>query len=775
MAEKRGRKRLHIEEFKDANGNELTYYERGLLKKYGVDTIEKVNEARKREKDLKILQRKPDSEYVKNKQREILKRLDPREAKRIGDELAKSSRKQKEKVERQGVLVAIEDIINGEFSDEEISGIGGNTRITPERADSNLPDSILRSERPAVKNREQVEAEIRELSGEDDENNLNDSDDFGDDDLIEDIDEVEDDLDENKHSKPSPYNGLVGEIDPIEAVMRTKSNKLPFESIDLDRKLGLDIPKEDLGTFEDTLDAEGDSLFFEHEEESSSDEELESEEEFDLTLNDILTEEEQQLYNQLEEDEELADELNLIYGDELKEQSYGKHLAETPYDKRMVEVAYTPRNYSQTLDDYRTGKVGYKLRLEKLEKMSKDDLLLILMRQHDTRRYQLGASFPCSCCGKFKPMPSFYAPSDEKRNCSFYEYTEHYLFTAIGHMPFCKKCMEKYFLRVWFKHHKNIYEAIYEMCRFLDVIFVPEWIATTYEKYFEEPMRKWRESPYQRKEDKPTGKDLFNKYFLKVSALNRKGAKGVKFLKGFEGALFICGLQEVPEQLKNHFDKKGNLIEVAEYDFSRFVNREMRRFWGKNFTDQEIYDLEEIHTSWKTRYEIGNKAMEDNIKLLTVLKYKMDKQISETGDFSYDDQKTYDNILKTSGLQPIQDNVKDGAGDSYGEWVKRIEKEEPAETEDKRLSDIDGFKEIVMFLKGHKHEMYDEFNPHQEVHQRVSERLDIDNYIHNEDDDEDEEETLDKLYSKEELAEANEDESDVDDGTMLEGESHAEE
>lgn len=206
----------------------------------------------------------------------------------------------------------------------------------------------------------------------------------------------------------------------------------------------------------------------------------------------------------------------------------------------------------------------------------------------------------------------------------------HSPFFPDGFLPLCDDCVTD-----WLRQHEFSWESIDKICQCADIPFiVREWerllalnsestIWSTYSRVFES-------QDYQN-----LGWDSYNKQYLEL--------KRVGLIE-----------DEIPEVREAHF-------------------AELRRRWGGNYADEELYYLEDLYNGLLLSQNISGALAIDQARKLCKLSLEIDKRI-RAGDKDVDKfLSSYDKIVKTADFTPkTAKNAEDF--DSIGEIIHFLEK-----------------------------------------------------------------------------------------------------
>ena len=165
-------------------------------------------------------------------------------------------------------------------------------------------------------------------------------------------------------------------------------------------------------------------------------------------------------------------------------------------------------------------------------------------------------------------------------------------------------------------------------------------------------------------------------------------------------------METIGAYMKNiYLNYKGSSYEDGDLDeFKKVVEesiqteKDIRKFWGRNFTDEEYDFLEEELEDWKKTHKCDNKAeltllKEICIQVLVIRRLRDNNKPFEKA------QKTLQELMKTASVDPAKSNaISAGKSvDRFGVWLADIEQYKPAEwhSQQDRYVDMDGFKQYI--------------------------------------------------------------------------------
>lgn len=265
--------------------------------------------------------------------------------------------------------------------------------------------------------------------------------------------------------------------------------------------------------------------------------------------------------------------------------------------------------------------------------------------------YKDGKIYYCRKCEQILKPDDFYTSGDV-------------LLDGNGKMPICKACIYEIFQNEYLMSGRNVNLATLNTCRIIDLAF--------------------DESALQ------SAKDIVEK----TNASYETG-----FFGHYRSMLWRTNARLDKTERRFIFVEPQNL-DVSTITDNEDVGHDVKEFWGDNYTPEEYEILESEYWQWIPRFDVVNKEEESLIKMLCELRLDMrnlrlkNKPIDNT-------IKSYNTVMNQLGITPSRVDEASKTGDTFSEFIKRIEEEEPAEYyEDKQLfADYDNieqyFKDFV--------------------------------------------------------------------------------
>lgn len=170
-------------------------------------------------------------------------------------------------------------------------------------------------------------------------------------------------------------------------------------------------------------------------------------------------------------------------------------------------------------------------------------------------------------------------------------------------------------------------------------------------------------------------------------------------------ATYITAIASLPQwQGKKWEDSDFGDIASTDSDInenSRIVKSGKKRF-GKNYSADELYWLENEYQDWIARYSCESKAQENLFKILC--QQELEREIiRKNGGNTKDIDKSIQDTMNSLGIKPSQSNVEALADNAcFGMLIDKWEQSKPIPEPEDEFKDPDkiGFL-IDVFFKGH--------------------------------------------------------------------------
>jgi hypothetical protein len=257
----------------------------------------------------------------------------------------------------------------------------------------------------------------------------------------------------------------------------------------------------------------------------------------------------------------------------------------------------------------------------------------------------------CRKCMMIKPKPMFSKTTTPDLD-------------GTGCLSLCKSCVDSMYLKILSSENGNIQKTILRLCRLLNV------------RYEESAI----ESALKHIETKQSNPEkLFGLYRAKLLVLFRTNVSDTNVDLSYQFNNDIV----IPVD-----ENKFQLEEYKDMD-------ELRRFWGINFTPEEIITLEGKFSDWSKSHSIDTQSERVLLKFICLKEYEIDKAVREEHSTAAL-MKEFQDLLKTSALSPSSSSSLNGGKsmDAFGVWLADIMQYRPEEwVEDKSIyKDVDNIE-----------------------------------------------------------------------------------
>ena len=168
--------------------------------------------------------------------------------------------------------------------------------------------------------------------------------------------------------------------------------------------------------------------------------------------------------------------------------------------------------------------------------------------------------------------------------------------------------------------------------------------------------------------------------------------------------------------------KQGKLKELTEEQM-----QECADFWGAGYEESDYLYLMSQYEKYVSSYMVDTPVMEDVVSKIIQTDLEI-RKANEAGRDASKLVKTYQELLTTASLKPSQEKAaQEGENNTFGNWIKKIENEEPIPIPDKKFLDVDGIiKYIKVFFLGAMAKSLGEQNPYQKETDEVMKELTVD-------------------------------------------------
>ena len=140
-----------------------------------------------------------------------------------------------------------------------------------------------------------------------------------------------------------------------------------------------------------------------------------------------------------------------------------------------------------------------------------------------------------------------------------------------------------------------------------------------------------------------------------------------------------------------------------------FVDPEVVQLFGLGYTPEEYEYLSEQYNDWINRYDCQTKAQEELFKNLAVAQLNIrSAQKARDGKAAAEAMKIFQNLLDTAKVTPKQDKGDQLAEtNTFGTLIKRWEDEHPIPEPDPAWADVDGIRKYInTWFLGHLCKMF---------------------------------------------------------------------
>jgi len=241
----------------------------------------------------------------------------------------------------------------------------------------------------------------------------------------------------------------------------------------------------------------------------------------------------------------------------------------------------------------------------------------------------------CRKCRENKKPAEFYVATDE-------------LLDTNGYMSICKPCCDSIYQSAY-RSEKNTARAMLIACRLLNWKF---------------------------------DEDALNSAMLHIETYEKKGKQTNSVLGIYKSKLIANSKNRFSDTNTNvdlTFHENAGLVLAPEDPLEDHEKNaeELKQFWGDSFEYDEYVWLEAEYSQWP---KPNNRNEETILKLVILKLLKIRKEINGGNDTTKLEE-SLSKLLESGGLKPVQANAANQGKnkDCFGEWIKDIEKHEPAE------------------------------------------------------------------------------------------------
>ena len=171
-------------------------------------------------------------------------------------------------------------------------------------------------------------------------------------------------------------------------------------------------------------------------------------------------------------------------------------------------------------------------------------------------------------------------------------------------------------------------------------------------------------------------------------------------------------------------------IQVQQGKLKELTKEQMQEcadFWGAGYEESDYLYLMSQYEKYVNSYMVDTPVMEDVVAKIIQTDLEI-RKANEAGRDASKLVKTYQELLTTASLKPSQEKAAaEGENNTFGNWIKKIENEEPIPIPDKKFLDVDGIiKYIKVFFLGAMAKSLGETNPYQKETDEVMKELTVD-------------------------------------------------
>lgn len=259
----------------------------------------------------------------------------------------------------------------------------------------------------------------------------------------------------------------------------------------------------------------------------------------------------------------------------------------------------------------------------------------------------------CTMCGEEKKINS---------NNYYKSYSVLYSSSEENRIGVCKECVLK--LAEQFKNRfSSDTRGLYELCKLLDV-------------YYEKNLYESAKAQAEKSNSNP-----YQIYFQKVLSLPQNRDK-----------VFLDS-----EQFDIVSDIKENVEDLG------FEDKDLIKRWGKGFTVDDMYWLEEDYVEWTTHHDCDKLSVQRLVQMICIKELEI-RNARMNGQATDKLEKSLMELMNNSNLTPRTMSAMNETDSTkvFGMWLKDIEQYRPAEYfQDKKLYDdydgiMDYFNKFVL-------------------------------------------------------------------------------
>lgn len=253
-----------------------------------------------------------------------------------------------------------------------------------------------------------------------------------------------------------------------------------------------------------------------------------------------------------------------------------------------------------------------------------------------------------------------------------------------GYVPFCKKCLEHYYLE------KLLPALEFDEARSIEMMCaICDW-------YYSESAFKM-----SKKAQATQGAGILSSVYGGRRGLAQVQRYGTTYIDT------ITQRREEQARINNPDDAAGNSNDPDANHI--VVDPEVIKMFGLGYLPEEYEFLDEQYNDWINRYDCQTKAQEELFKNLAVAQLNIRAaQKARDGKAAAEAMKIFQNLLDTAQVTPKQDKGDQLAEtNTFGTLIKRWEDERPIPEPDPAWADVDGIRKYInTWFLGHLCKMF---------------------------------------------------------------------
>lgn len=297
----------------------------------------------------------------------------------------------------------------------------------------------------------------------------------------------------------------------------------------------------------------------------------------------------------------------------------------------------------------------------------------------------------------------------QKADSSYYADSSY----AVGRFPICKRCL----INMVEQREKDAdkpnetKESVQKVLQMMNRVYDDAFYEDCVKGALDETKEKNRNSP-------------FATYITATSSLPQwKG-------KTWEDSIFGDSL---PGQTEEEINENSRVVKAA------------RKRFGRDYSTQDLYFLENQYEDWISRYECNTKAQEEIFERLSWKKLEINKA-TKAGLPTKDLDKTYQELLNTANITPKQTGMDTFAdAQTLGTLIQKYEETRPLPEIDEELADVDKIGLYIdSFFRGHAAKMLGLKNAFTNIYEKVMSKYTVKPPEY--EDDEDSEDVFNKIF-----------------------------